>query len=70
MQMEHEIFLCSKLYGWEYTWPEYIQLADLFFDDVSEDLYRPTSWLKGRALREIAELIIRAADSPGYAYHV
>ena len=39
----------------------------LFFDDVSEDLYRPTSWLKGRALREIAEMIIRPLiHQPGF----
>jgi len=39
MQMKQEVFMCSKLYGWEYTWPEYVQLADLFFDDISEDLF-------------------------------
>jgi hypothetical protein len=32
-------------------------------------IVRPTLWLKGRALREIAELIIRAADSLARIIH-
>ncbi len=28
MQIEHEMFMCSKMYEWEYTRPGYVQLED------------------------------------------
>jgi len=34
---EHGKFKCSKMYGWEYTRHEHVQLVDLPFSDDGEE---------------------------------